>query len=71
MCSCRNIFEDGGLEVAAGNAVVVDEDVIPALGKILPDGERSREIDATVADKDRLLDAFHTHPLFHTCAVRN
>ena len=54
-----DVFEDDALEVAAGHAVVVEEDVVAMLGEVLEDCQRPGSVGAAVADEDCLFDASH------------
>ena len=51
-----DVAEDCALEVAGANPIVVNEDVVLLLRKVLPDRERPGEVGAAVADEDGLLD---------------
>ena len=53
------VAEDDALEVATGDAVVIEEDIIAVLCQVLENSECPRDIGAAIADKNGFLDAFH------------
>lgn len=54
-----DILEDNAFEIAAGDAVEVEKDVVATLVKVLVDGERPGSVRPAIADEDGLLDASH------------
>ena len=59
-----NVPEYDAFEVAACDAVVIEEDVIAEVSQVLENSERPRNIRAAITDKNRFLDAFHTQTGF-------
>ena len=59
MSAGADVFKDDGFEVAAGDAVVIEENVVAVLGEVLKDGERAEGVGAAVADEDGFFDASH------------
>ena len=61
-----DVFDDDALEVAAGYAVVVEEDVVAVMGQVLEDRAREPWVGSAVGDEDGLLDASHVLPVIST-----
>lgn len=59
MCPGADVFEDDALEVAAGDALKIEEHVIPVLGQVLEDCQCPGEVGAPVTDKHGFLNAAH------------
>ena len=53
------VTEDDALEVAAGDAAIIEEDVVAMLSQVLENGQRPRNVGAAIAEKNGLLDALH------------
>src|ERR1035441_3157100 len=60
MRSRSYVSEYDALEVATGDTVVIEEDVIAVLSQILENSERPRNVGAAITEKNCLLDSFHT-----------
>ena len=54
-----DVFQDARLEVAAGDAGVINENIVAIVGQVLGNGQRPRNIGAAIADENGLLDACH------------
>ena len=57
--SRMDVFEDDGLEVAAGDAGEVEEDVVAVVGQVLGNRQRPGSVGAAIADENGFLDACH------------
>ena len=61
MCPCGYVSKYNALEVATGDTVVIEEDIIAVLSQVLENRECPRNIGAAITEKNGLLDAFHCH----------
>ena len=52
--------QDDALEIAAGDAAEIEEDVLAMLSQVQEDRQRPRNVGAAIAEKNGLLDALHT-----------
>src|SRR6516225_5488222 len=59
LCSRSDVFQNAGLEIAAGDALEIEEHVIAMLGQVLEDRQCPGCIGAAIADENGLLDASH------------
>jgi hypothetical protein len=55
-----DVSENNALEIAAGDSVVVEKDIVAMLRKILKNRKRPRNIGSPITQKDRFFGAFHT-----------
>ena len=53
------VFEYDALEVAAGDTLVIEKDVIAVVCQVLVNSQRLRKIGAAITEKNGFLDAFH------------
>jgi hypothetical protein len=49
-----NVFQNDGLEIAAGDAIVVDEYVVAMVGKVLENRQPPSLISAAIANENRV-----------------
>jgi hypothetical protein len=47
-----DVFEDDPLKIAAGNTLIIEEDVKAVMGQILVDSQRPEKIGASVTDEN-------------------
>src|SRR5262245_54236004 len=57
--AASDVLQDPALEVAAGDPLEVEEDVVTVLRQVLVDVQRPSQVRAAVAEEDGLLDSVH------------
>jgi hypothetical protein len=60
MRPCSSVSEYDALEVAPGDTIVIEEDIIAVLSQVLENSECSRNVGAAITEENGFLDAFHT-----------
>jgi hypothetical protein len=54
-----DVFHDDAFEVTAGNAAVINKNIIAMLGEVLENRQHPGNVGATIADKNRSLEMWH------------